>query len=139
MLQLNEHHANELRDEIDETLKGKFGLTRASKMSISKDTLRRFLDCNYKRSFGEKNKDLLSVFLGFKDFKAFCLEVNLHKPEVKTLQNKFFFFGIFIVFFLIILACWNVTNSIVKEDPNFALVENQVIEINQLIRFYYDL
>lgn len=65
---------NEIKDEVDEALSKRFGLESASRKSVSKDSIRRFLDTNYDRSFSDKNKDAFSVYLGYQDFKDFCLK-----------------------------------------------------------------
>ena len=93
----------EIKDEIDKCLTEKYGFQRATQKSISKDSVRRFFDPNYDKTFSDKIKNAFSVYLGFDDFKSFSLES--HKGFTNnTGKNGWKLRAGFLLFFLIILS-----------------------------------
>jgi hypothetical protein len=128
---------NDLRDEIEEVLKSKFGLAKASTLSISKDTIRRFLDHNYHKSFSEKNKDVLSIFIGYKDFKDFCINVKSEKAKNWPLK-RIVLVGLLV---LVILGGWGIRtySSFRANVPYFEIAKDSELEISNKLKFNYDL
>lgn len=79
---------NHILDLIDESLKKKFGLTRASSKSIGKDSVRRFLDLDYNEGFNIKVKDAFAIYNGFDDYSSFCF--GLLENQKKSKNTKLF-------------------------------------------------
>ncbi len=98
----------EIKDEIDKCLTEKYGFQSATQKSISKDSVRRFFDPNYERSFSDKIKNAFAVYLGYDDFKSFSIET--HEGEAheglnrKTIKSSWKLKAVVLIVLLLLLS-----------------------------------
>lgn len=129
---------NEIKDEIDEALLQKYGLENASRRAISKDSVRRFLDEKHVGDFNEKIKNAFSVFLGYEDYRSFCLA---HDPPkgIRALvsQPALLTLGVLVIIFIGFTIHYFVKNRFIKK-PDITLVNTEV-QLGEAMKVSYDL
>ncbi|WP_341227180.1 hypothetical protein [uncultured Arcticibacterium sp.] len=133
---------NEIKDEVDEALSKKFGLAVASRRSVSKDSVRRFLDLSYSKSFNDKNKDAFSVYLGYEHFKDFCLKNASSKEPTKRLggeKSKWYLSLAALVVFGIAFIYWSYGGQIEDSEPGFVVNNGSEFFFDEEIDIDYDL
>ncbi|AWV99027.1 hypothetical protein [Arcticibacterium luteifluviistationis] len=132
----------EIKDEVDEALSKKFGLAIASRRSVSKDSIRRFLDLSYNKSFSDKNKDAFSVYLGYEHFKDFCLKnANAKEPatQLGDRKSKWYLPLAALVVFGLAFIYWTYGGQSEISKPGFVINNGSDLFFDEEIDIDYDL
>lgn len=120
----------EVKDLVDKKLTQKFDIHTASNKTISKDTIRRFLDESYTGGFQMKVKDALAIYCGFDNYQDFCENFIHETQEKKSNVLIYSMFGCAIIIATIYFYFKDNLNTATKE-PHLAILNNKKIKLGE--------